>query len=248
MVAHGPEISLPLFVFLFVLGIGAGYVTDRLPGNLLGRWSMPSCDLPLHEDETCECLPFKKVLAQLRQCSLARGLLLLTITLFSLGLITGQFGPAGWNWVRWTLLLTSVAALYLVATVPDHFLETHLWKHVFITHTPRILIWTFGALLLMHLVVETFQLSHWLKEHQVLLLLAACLLGLVPESGPHLIFLTLFTQGLVPFSVLLASSIVQDGHGMLPLLAESRIDFLKVKCINFLVGLGLGLVGYLFGW
>jgi hypothetical protein len=52
----------------------------------------------------------------------------------------------------------------------------------------------------------------------------------------------------VPFSVLLASTIVQDGHGMLPLLADSRLDFFRIKAINFGVGLLLGLAGYLTGW
>jgi hypothetical protein len=248
LLAMAPETAGSLFAILFVLGVGAGYLTDRLPDNLLGRWSQPCCDLALHEDESCECLPLKQVLAQLRQCSLARGVLIITTILFSFGLITGQFGPNEWNWIRWTLLLTCSAALYIVITVPDHFLESHLWEHVFVIHTPRILFWTFGALLLMHLVVETFQLTGWLQEHRILLLLAACLFGLVPESGPHLVFLTLYTQGVVPFSVLLASSIVQDGHGMLPLLAESRIDFIKVKGINFLIGLCLGFAGYLLGW
>jgi hypothetical protein len=39
---------------------------------------------------------------------------------------------------------------------------------------------------------------------------------------------------------LVASSIVQDGHGMLPLLAESRVDFLRVKGINLLAGVVVG--------
>lgn len=71
---------------------------------------------------------------------------------------------------------------------------------------------------------------------------------MIPESGPHLIFLTLYAQGAVPFSVLLASSILQDGHGMLPLLADSRLDFLRIKAINFSVGLLLGLAVFWAGW
>lgn len=39
---------------------------------------------------------------------------------------------------------------------------------------------------------------------------------------------------------LLASSIVQDGHGMLPLLAHSRKAFFLVKAVNLLVGVALG--------
>jgi hypothetical protein len=57
-----------------------------------------------------------------------------------------------------------------------------------------------------------------------------------------------YAEHALPFSIFLASSIVQDGHGMLPLLAESRMDFLKVKSINFLVGLLAGLIGYGTGW
>ena len=76
---------------------------------------------------------------------------------------------------------------------------------------------------------------------------AAGLLGLIPESGPHLLFLTMYDQGMAPFSVLLASSIVQDGHGMLPLLAHSRVDFLKVKAINLVAGLLAGSLLLLLG-
>ena len=46
-------------------------------------------------------------------------------------------------------------------------------------------------------------------------LLTGALVGIIPESGPHLIFVMLYAQGLVPFSVLLTSSFVHDGHGML---------------------------------
>ena len=87
-----------------------------------------------------------------------------------------------------------------------------------------------------------------MQENQLIVLVIACLVGLIPESGPHLLFLTLFTENAIPFSIFLASSIVQDGHGMLPLLAESRRDFLKVKAINLVVGLLAGLIGYASGW
>jgi hypothetical protein len=40
--------------------------------------------------------------------------------------------------------------------------------------------------------------------------------------------------------VLLASSIVQDGHGMLPMLAHSPREFLLVKAISLTAGLALG--------
>ncbi len=104
------------------------------------------------------------------------------------------------------------------------------------------------TLLVMHLLVDQLNLGSWLQENQLIVLLVACLIGLIPESGPHLIFLTLYVEGSIPLSIFLASSVVQDGHGMLPLLAESRKDFFKVKSINLVVGLLVGILGLLTGW
>jgi hypothetical protein len=67
------------------------------------------------------------------------------------------------------------------------------------------------------------------------ILILAVLLGIIPESGPHILFVTLFASGNIPFSILLANSIVQDGHGALPLLAESKKSFLVMKAVNVLV-------------
>lgn len=76
----------------------------------------------------------------------------------------------------------------------------------------------------------------------------AAAIGVIPESGPHLVFATLYASGVLPFSVLLTSSAVQDGHGMLPLLAESRFEFLRVKAINVGAGLLLGFAVMLLGY
>ena len=129
-------------------------------------------------------------------------------------------------------------------TSPNHFLEKHIWKHIIKKHLPRIFLWTFGTILLLHFFEHYFDLEEWIKANTVWILLIAVLIGVIPESGPHLVFITMFASGLIPFSVLLASSVVQDGHGMLPLLADSKKDFVKVKLINIAVGLLVGIVGY----
>lgn len=54
-------------------------------------------------------------------------------------------------------------------------------------------------------------------------------------------------EGVYPFSILLASSIVQDGHGMLPMLAHSRRMFISVKLITFIVGTVMGAILLLLG-
>jgi len=85
-----------------------------------------------------------------------------------------------------------------------------------------------------------FPLAEFVRAHRGWAFLAVALVGVIPESGPHLVFVMLFAQGAVPFSVLATSSVVQDGHGMLPLLAESRHEFMKVKLVNLIAGLALG--------
>jgi hypothetical protein len=92
----------------------------------------------------------------------------------------------------------------------------------------------------MHLLMNHVEVEGALDAGRWYVLAVACLLGLIPESGPHLVFVTLFADGAIPFSTLLASSIVQDGHGMLPMLAHSRRAFVIVKTINLLVGLLVG--------
>ncbi|MDP6630947.1 MAG: putative manganese transporter [Kiritimatiellia bacterium] len=157
-------------------------------------------------------------------------------------------GHGEWDWIRVTLLLTGVIGLLIVVTVPEHFLTEHLWNHLFRVHVWRILLWTLVALLVIRVLLVHVDVARLAGDNRVLLLLLACVVGLIPESGPHMVFVSLYAEGVIPFSTLLASCIVQDGHGMIPMLAHSRRAFLGVKLINFIVGLAIGLVGLLLGW
>ena len=100
----------------------------------------------------------------------------------------------------------------------------------------------------MAIILNYTNFGDWIYNNTYILLLIAVAIGILPESGPHLIFVVLFVQGYIPFSILLANSIVQDGHGSLPLLAETKKGFLVTKAINMVVGLVVGLVGLLIGF
>jgi hypothetical protein len=78
------------------------------------------------------------------------------------------------------------------------------------------------------------------------MIVLATLIGLIPESGPHMIFVTLYAGGIVSLPVLLASCISQDGHASIPLLAESKISFVKAKAVNAIVALVVGFGTMLF--
>ncbi len=248
MLAVLPKQTLLMIGLLFVIGISVGALTDFLSRRRTSLDPKACEGMRLHADEACNCFPKGAILRQWRECSASRGILATSLSLFILGLATGQFGPPAWNWIRLTLIAVSVVALFVVATAPDHFLDEHLWKHVVRKHVPRILLWTLGALIVMHLLTSRWDLGESLEKGRWLLLLAVCLVGIIPESGPHLIFVTLYAQGTIPFSILLASSIVQDGHGMLPMLAHSRKAFLGIKAENFLAGLLVGGAALAAGW
>ncbi len=242
MLAMFPGKALLIMATLFFIGIIAGAVTDVIfKGRLSGR-PQDCLGLELHQEEFCDCFAFQNVGGYWRDISLPRGILIIALGLYIFGLTFGVVGPETWNWVRVSLLFAAFTGAFIIATVPDHFLEEHLWRHVAKEHLPRVFLWTLGTLLLMHLLLHNLDLGEWIKESQIMVMSIACLVGLVPESGPHLMFVTLFAKGAIPFSILLASSIVQDGHGMLPLLAHSRRDFLLVKLVNLVVGLLIGFV------
>lgn len=111
----------------------------------------------------------------------------------------------------------------------------------------RVFLWSFFALLVVDVGLKFWDLESFVHAHMFWVLLVASLIGIVPESGPHLIFVMMFAKGIIPFSVLLASSIVQDGHGMLPLLSYTIRDSLLIKLINLLIGLMCGLILYMVG-
>ncbi len=235
-----PATALWLTVGLAAVGLVVGPVVDIL---LKSRRPQEHCaELIVHPEDACRCFPGKEILEHWRFPRPARVTLTLAAVFSTLAVATGLLGPGSWNWVRITLVALGAFGAFVVVTVPDHFLSEHLWRHVALRHVPRIFVWTFGVLAAVGILNELLDLATIIRGNQWGVLVAAVLLGIVPESGPHLVFVTLFDEGTIPFSILAASSIVQDGHGMLPLLAESKGDFFRVKAINVVVGLLLGAV------
>jgi hypothetical protein len=239
MLAIMPKTALWLFAGLFLYGLVMAWLVD----GALGRrfYGGECCGQGLAVHTTAEESGPLAVRRDLRSCSLARGVLCISLGLFGAAVALGLVGPEAWNWIRVTLLLVTVMAFAVVFVAPEHFLKEHLYRHVALEHVPRIFAWTLGALSFMAWIkVQGGPWQGWIQNHPGWAVLAAAAIGLLPESGPHMIFVAGFAQGVLPLSALVASSIVQDGHGMLPLLAESWREFLKVKSITFAAGLAAG--------
>ena len=144
------------------------------------------------------------------------------------------------DWMNVLFAGLSVIMLFVLLFASDHFVDEHLWNHIVKKHLPVIFAWTFGVLLVLGVALQYVDIDHWISDNTVLMILLATAIGIIPESGPHMIFVTLYAAGVVPMPVLLASCISQDGHASIPLLAESKKSFIWAKLINCLVALLVG--------
>ncbi len=248
MFALIPEKAILLTLIIFVVGVLAGYITDKLYKPTKALEQISTHKLPLHNQPDCKCFEKDKIWFNLFHPSFHRIITSIIILILIIGVSTGIIAGGLEIWMKISVLLAFLFSLFIVITVPNHFLKKHIWAHIVKKHLPRIFFWVFGTLLLMHFLMNYIDVQAWITSNVYVILVIAILVGLIPESGPHLIFVTLFAQGSIPFSILLASSISQDGHGMLPMLAESRRTFLAVKIVNiiyaFIVGASTFLLGF----
>lgn len=257
-----PQKALLLNGIIFIVAIGVGLLVNVLFKSIRVPYPGKShLQIHTHEIEPQQH-SWKKVLENLQNISFQRAILILGLLMFLFGIITGQFehgmheitssaaahGHSEWGLENILFIILSLAALYILVLVDEHFLEDHLWQHIIRKHFVRIFLWTFGALLGIALLMHYVDITPWLAKNRLTVLIIALLVGVIPESGPNLIFVSLFYNGTLPFSILFANSIVQDGHSSLPLLAESKKSFFLMKSINFTIGLAIGLVGYFMGW
>ena len=248
MLAMFPQKAILLTAIIFVVGIIAGFITDKLVSSKHFETKFAHNKFPMHEEEKCDCFPHNNLFSNFKKTSIPRILMIIIVAIFLLGTILGEIGPEEWNWIRLTIIFTSLVAVFVIVTVPEHFLEEHLWEHIVKVHIPKIFLWTFGTLLIVNILLKFIDIDGWIDSNMFIVLAVALLIGIIPESGPHFVFVTLFASGTIPFSILLASSIVQDGHGMLPMLAESKKGFISVKAINIVFGAIVGIIGLVVGF
>ena len=242
MLSLFPGKSLLLFAILFIVGIIFGFLIDKIILLLKIQTCSECKDSNIHEHDDCRALNIKEAIQHITKMSFIRFLLLAIIITAIFLLISGVIGPSIWDWKRITFLSLMAIALFIIVTVPDHYLEKHIWEHIFKKHLWKIFLWSFGFLLLIDIGLKYWDLETFIKSNMVWVILIAGVMGLIPESGPHLIFVMLFSKGMIPFSVLLTSSIVQDGHGMLPMLSYSIKDSILIKLFNLIIGLIIGFI------
>ncbi len=237
-----PESAIWINVILFFIAIIVAFIVDMLFGDKKYFRVNLDHEFKVHKQEHCSCFSKHTIIKQLKHMIFPRAFLITLFGIFLLAIFFSQLGPEIWNWKKITFTIGSIVSLFIIITVPDHFLEEHLYEHVIKKHLLRVFLWTLGALLLVHYIEHYLDITQWLQDNTVTVLALATALGIIPESGPHMVFVTMYAQGLVPFAILLASSISQDGHGSLPLLAVSTKVFIWLKVINIIVAFSIGLI------
>ncbi len=126
------------------------------------------------------------------------------------------------------------------------FLREHVVNHIILEHAPRLFLWIFVPLTVIDVLILGFDFASFVSGMPVLMLMVfAALLGVIPESGPHMVFVILYSKGLIPFPVLLVSTLSQDGHGLLPLLSHSIKDTVYVQVFTTVFSLAVGTLMYM---
>ena len=266
MLAMIPRQALLLFAVLFVLAVLCGLLTDLIFKKHPVR---VSCEpgFELHDANKGEFPRIFRLSSYrtMRSAGWERLVLIAAILIFAIAVFTGilEHEHAGTDTVhsdalpfnflseRWMNVLFAVLSLFVamqVAASSEHFVREHLWHHVICKHALKTFLWTAGALAVITVGMHYVDVGDWMRGNTYYLLILAALIGMIPESGPHMVFITLFAGGYVPFSVLLTSSMSQDGHTSLPLLASSTRSFLVAKVINAVFAVIVGSAFYLLGF
>jgi len=81
--------------------------------------------------------------------------------------------------------------------------------------------WVVAAFVLYEIAIHIFglDLKEWFSHYAAFAPLAGLLIGLLPGCGPQILVTTLYIQGIVPFSALIANAISNDGDALFPAIA-----------------------------
>ncbi len=250
-----PGKALKITLIMFVAAVVVGAILQLTMKNKYIGLSEKS--FPLHDEPECHHHHHEHTVRNnIKNITFVRALLI-GMCILVLGLILSGVIDEGHEhghehggdeeWIRYSLIAMFSVILVIVVVAKEHFLQEHLWEHVIKVHLPKIFLWSFGVIMVIMILEHYVDVQELVNANPYIVLLIAILIGIIPQSGPHLVFVLLFANGTLPFSILLANSIVQDGHGALPLLAESRKAFLLSKGIKIIMGAAIGIIGLLIG-
>jgi hypothetical protein len=248
-----PIKAILIFLFLFVISFISGILIDKITKN--HTLSTDNQHFVIHQHDY-ENLKYSSIKENIKHLSLSRALLLFLLILFIIIILLpnkehghheGAFSLE--IILNYLLVIVALLMIYPIIKLPDHFIEEHMWGHVIKKHFLRLFFWILLGLIAVKLINKNVNVEYWIHDNIYLTILISILIGLIPASGPHFIFISMYIGGIVPISVLLANNITQDGHAGLPLLAESWKTFLLIKGIKIIIAFTIAvIIQLIFGW
>lgn len=139
---------------------------------------------------------------------------------------------------------TELKALYLKETIIHNAQETAFiatWVFVaYFAYELFILLLGSGS----YSTGESLMTS-FLTQQGLTAVLLGVLIGIIPGCGPQIIFVTLYTRGMIPFAALLANAISQDGDALFPLIAIDKKSSVWATVFNTIPALIVGIIVYI---
>ncbi len=247
MLVKFPKTALFLFGLLFIAGIIFGFLTDII----IKKAKIRTC-------ENCEILQFHKedvetfledLKTPLKWIISGSSIKILFLFIFVFLIVLNLFhilGPQE-KIPKYFFVILNIIVFIITLITNEHYIKEHIYRHIFKSHLIRIFLWTFGVLFVLEFGTRYLNLDLIVKENLFIVLIISALVGLIPESGPHLFFVMLYSQKMIPFSILFTSSFIQDGHGVLPLLSYDIRDVVLIKIFNLIYGLTIGIILFILG-
>lgn len=211
LIAVKPEVAAVLLPLQFVIGVAMGWLIDRFLKTDYRPVSGSSCALPPR-------------IGALRLRDIA------FLVLLAPALVVGVAGVAGHDLTHLfgvpvdLLALAGMGvglAIWAVSPVKamTHSADPPVTRMA--EETAFIGVWVLCAFLV-YAYLEAFaglDVAAMLSGIAVLLPLIAAVIGLIPGCGPQIIVATLYINGAVPFSALLANAVSNDGDALFPAIA-----------------------------
>lgn len=118
-------------------------------------------------------------------------------------------------------------------------------RHI-LPHALKIFFWVLAVTVLIHISDQHIEIKEWIGSNPAVVVLAAIIIGWIPQSGPHIIFIEMFAAGIIPLPVLIANCIVQDGHAGIPLIIKDWKAFIQIKTVKTVLALTVSIIWLLF--
>ncbi|MDI4650676.1 MULTISPECIES: putative manganese transporter [Pseudoalteromonas] len=109
--------------------------------------------------------------------------------------------------------------------------------------------WVVASFMLFEILVNLVgvDLTAWFSEYAYLAPLVTVAIGLLPGCGPQIVVMTLYIQGITPFSAMAANAISNDGDALFPAIALAPKAALMATVYSTIPALLLGYGLYYYG-